>query len=277
MRGRVTLFVCCLAALALMPFVGASARARQRRAAPALRVRWYVGSAGTLPRAVHRGRQGDHEPALHELPSGERPSDPGQRHAPASAPVTRGADGGGVPGNTCGACHMDRSVPIFAGQQTTFQSMPGHPRWGLAPIEMAWEGKSAGRSAARSRTRSATAGAISHCCTSIWRTTISWAGPGSRGPVAIPCPAPRSGWASWLRRGSTAAPRVRSALELLKTWGLLREVLAATFFWPLPVDFSAGDPPAAPSHRWTRLSHGAASESLTSSELLRPRAAPTIC
>ena len=58
--------------------------------------------------------------------------------------VTRGTDGGAVPGNTCGACHMDRNVPIFAGQQTTFQSMPGHPRWGLAPIEMAWEGKSMG-------------------------------------------------------------------------------------------------------------------------------------
>ena len=62
-------------------------------------------------------------------------------HAP---PVTRGADGGGVPGNTCGACHLDRNVAILAGQQTSFQSIPGHPRWGLAPIEMAWEGKSMG-------------------------------------------------------------------------------------------------------------------------------------
>ena len=62
-------------------------------------------------------------------------------HAP---PVTRGADGGGVPGNTCGACHLDRNVEILAGQQTSFQSIPGHPRWGLAPIEMAWEGKSMG-------------------------------------------------------------------------------------------------------------------------------------
>jgi hypothetical protein len=76
-------------------------------------------------------------------PASDRPTQGNDMH-PHLPQVTRGADGGGVPGNTCGACHMDRNVPIFAGQQTTFQSMPGHSRWGLAPIEMAWEGKSMG-------------------------------------------------------------------------------------------------------------------------------------
>ena len=55
-----------------------------------------------------------------------------------------GLDGGGVPGNTCGACHGDHNVAIFPGQQTSFQSIPGHPRWHLAPLEMAWEGKPIG-------------------------------------------------------------------------------------------------------------------------------------
>ena len=32
------------------------------------------------------------------------------------------------------------AVRILA--STTFQSIPGHPRWGLAPLSMAWEGKS---------------------------------------------------------------------------------------------------------------------------------------
>jgi hypothetical protein len=59
-------------------------------------------------------------------------------------PVLRGPDGGGVAGNTCGACHLDRNVDILAGQQTTFSSIPGHSRWALAPIEMAWQGKSMG-------------------------------------------------------------------------------------------------------------------------------------
>jgi hypothetical protein len=76
-------------------------------------------------------------------PASDRPTQGNDMH-PHSPPVTRGADGGGVPGNTCSACHMDRNVPIFAGQQTSFQSMPGHARWGLAPVEMAWEGKSMG-------------------------------------------------------------------------------------------------------------------------------------
>jgi hypothetical protein len=76
-------------------------------------------------------------------PASDRPTQGNDMH-PHSPAATRGADGGGVPGNTCGACHMDRNVPIFAGQQTSFQSLPGHSRWGLAPIEMAWEGKSIG-------------------------------------------------------------------------------------------------------------------------------------
>jgi hypothetical protein len=74
-------------------------------------------------------------------PASDRPTQSDDMHV-HSPPVTRGADGGGVPGNTCGACHMDRNVAILAGQQIPFQSIPGHPRWGLAPIEMAWEGKS---------------------------------------------------------------------------------------------------------------------------------------
>jgi hypothetical protein len=74
-------------------------------------------------------------------PASDRPTQGNDMH-PHSPPVTRGADGGGVPGNTCSTCHMDRNVDIFAGQQTAIQSIPGHPRWGLAPIEMAWEGKS---------------------------------------------------------------------------------------------------------------------------------------
>jgi hypothetical protein len=39
---------------------------------------------------------------------------------------------------------MERNVELFAGRSLLFQSIPGNPRWGLAPIEMAWEGKSMG-------------------------------------------------------------------------------------------------------------------------------------
>jgi len=29
-------------------------------------------------------------------------------------------------------------------ERASYQSIPGHPRWDVAPIEMAWQGKSAG-------------------------------------------------------------------------------------------------------------------------------------
>jgi hypothetical protein len=76
-------------------------------------------------------------------PAGDRPTQGNDMH-PHSPPPARGADGGGVPGNTCGGCHFERNNNMFVGQGVSFQSIPGHPRWGLAPIEMAWEGKSIG-------------------------------------------------------------------------------------------------------------------------------------
>jgi hypothetical protein len=50
-------------------------------------------------------------------------------------PVVRGPADSGVPGNECMTCHQDRN------QQLT--RVPGAPKWHLAPIEMAWVGKSA--------------------------------------------------------------------------------------------------------------------------------------
>jgi hypothetical protein len=74
-------------------------------------------------------------------PASDRPTQGNDMHV-HFPPVARGDDGGGVPGNTCAACHMDHNVNLLPGQQVSFASIPGHPRWGLAPIEMAWEGKS---------------------------------------------------------------------------------------------------------------------------------------
>src|SRR5437879_5420814 len=74
-------------------------------------------------------------------PAGDRPTQGNDMHAHAP-PVTRGAGGDGVPGNTCGACHTDRNFTLQ--ERTSYRSIPGHPRWGLAPIEMAWQGKSLG-------------------------------------------------------------------------------------------------------------------------------------
>jgi hypothetical protein len=64
----------------------------------------------------------------------------GHIHQPAAY---RGEAGDGVPGLHCSACHSDRNFTLLEGN--TYQSIPGNPRWSLAPIEMAWQGKSIGQ------------------------------------------------------------------------------------------------------------------------------------
>lgn len=63
-----------------------------------------------------------------------------QVHQP---PVSRGIGDMGMPGMMCGTCHGPANVDVI-GQAETIKSIPGHPTWHLAPIEMAWEGKSLG-------------------------------------------------------------------------------------------------------------------------------------
>ena len=71
-------------------------------------------------------------------PADDHPTQGNDRHVHAP-PVVRGADGGGFPGNRCQACHTDANYTLI--NPTTYRSIPGHPRWGLAPVEMAWQGK----------------------------------------------------------------------------------------------------------------------------------------
>ena len=64
-----------------------------------------------------------------------------QLHQP---PVSRGDGDIGMPGMMCTTCHGQANVEII-GQADTLKSIPGHPEWHVAPIEMAWEGKSLGQ------------------------------------------------------------------------------------------------------------------------------------
>jgi hypothetical protein len=41
---------------------------------------------------------------------------------------------------TCATCHSDENFTLH--ERASYRSIPGHPRWMAAPIEMAWEGKS---------------------------------------------------------------------------------------------------------------------------------------
>jgi len=66
-------------------------------------------------------------------PSGDTPAQgmDMHRHDP---PVIRGKDDGGVAGMRCTGCHQDDNLELA--------KVPGAPHWQLAPIGMAWVGKS---------------------------------------------------------------------------------------------------------------------------------------
>lgn len=51
-------------------------------------------------------------------------------------PVARGPDDHGVPGLECTSCHQDHNLELAR--------VPGAPHWALAPIEMAWIGRTPG-------------------------------------------------------------------------------------------------------------------------------------
>jgi hypothetical protein len=65
-------------------------------------------------------------------PAGDRPTqtDSMRPHQPL---VVRGANGLGAPGMACATCHHDSNFDAAG--------IPGNPKWQLAPLEMAWQGK----------------------------------------------------------------------------------------------------------------------------------------
>lgn len=65
-------------------------------------------------------------------PSGNTPLQ-GMEQQPHNPPVVRGPEDRGVVGMECASCHQDRNLELAR--------VPGAPNWHLAPIEMAWVGK----------------------------------------------------------------------------------------------------------------------------------------
>ena len=95
---------------------------------------------GPFARNLPRGRQGHYPSALHELPSRRRPSAARRRSARSCAPVWR-AETGHFEAN-CSGCHTSTNTTLR--DAASYKSIPGHPRWGFAPLSMAWQNKSVG-------------------------------------------------------------------------------------------------------------------------------------
>jgi hypothetical protein len=99
----------------------------------------FAGISDQRARAVvlfeEAGKVITHPRCMNCHPAGDRPTqtDLMRPHEPW---VVRGADGNGAPGMRCNTCHHAENFDPAR--------VPGHPMWHLAPIEMAWQGKTLG-------------------------------------------------------------------------------------------------------------------------------------
>lgn len=81
---------------------------------------------------VEAGKVLQHARCVNCHPSGDQPMQGnGEPHLPG---VVRGDDGFGATALRCNTCHQAENYEA--------SGVPGHPKWHVAPLEMAWEGKS---------------------------------------------------------------------------------------------------------------------------------------
>ena len=89
------------------------------------------------------GKVLQHPRCLNCHPAGDVPLQ-GMEMTPHQPPVVRGEAGFRRPGMTCTTCHA-RAMSTLVAQADDLKSVPGHPEWHLAPIEMAWVDRSLGQ------------------------------------------------------------------------------------------------------------------------------------
>lgn len=100
----------------------------------------FAGIADRQARAValfqEAGKVLQHPRCINCHPAGETPhqTDRMRLHQPL---VVRGTDGHGAPTLPCNTCHGAANFDPA--------HVPGHPEWHLAPLSMAWEGRSLGQ------------------------------------------------------------------------------------------------------------------------------------
>jgi hypothetical protein len=100
----------------------------------------FAGIADRNARAIaliqEAGKVLQHPRCVNCHPAGDSPRQTDQRRAHQPL-VVRGADGHGAPTLACNTCHGPANFDPA--------HVPGHPEWHLAPLAMAWEGRSLGQ------------------------------------------------------------------------------------------------------------------------------------
>jgi hypothetical protein len=94
-----------------------------------------IGDRAARSRAlfVEASRVITHPRCINCHPTGDTPHQ-GMQLGLHDPPVVRGPENQGVPSMECTTCHQDRNQALTR--------VPGAPKWHLAPLEMAWVGKS---------------------------------------------------------------------------------------------------------------------------------------
>lgn len=132
-------FLIWLAGAAIIIATGIAVSARQPEALTLKPAASFKGIADREERAVaifsEAGKVIQHPRCVNCHPAGDRPlqGEDGHPHQPL---VVRGVDGFGAIGMRCTTCHGPANFDPGG--------VPGNPVWHLAPIEMAWAGKSLG-------------------------------------------------------------------------------------------------------------------------------------
>jgi hypothetical protein len=100
----------------------------------------FAGIGDTTARSIalftELGKVLTHPRCVNCHPAGDSPRQTDQRR-PHQPLVVRGADGHGAPTLACNTCHGPANFDPA--------HVPGHPEWHLAPLAMAWEGRSLGQ------------------------------------------------------------------------------------------------------------------------------------
>lgn len=120
--------------------IGAAVSAKQPDAGNTLRsVQSFASIADEKKRSLalfeEAGKVITHARCLNCHPAGDRPAQGDDAH-PHMPLVVRGVDNFGAVGMRCTTCHGQQNFDAAG--------IPGDPAWHLAPIEMAWAGKSLG-------------------------------------------------------------------------------------------------------------------------------------
>lgn len=139
-----TLFLVCVSlfAIALSAAIGTAVAQSEPELAAALKSPADFSSMGNeVERSValfnEMGKVLKHPRCVNCHPRGDSPLQ-GMAMETHEPPVVRGDGNFGAAGMRCMTCHGPDNVAY----DTQEGSIPGHPRWHLAPPEQAWEGKS---------------------------------------------------------------------------------------------------------------------------------------